>query len=321
MLHTFISAVLIGYTTNMGKPIHGEARTVILKVLKFFEAEKRNKAYSYPVDIVIHRAAAAVGVSTSTLMRIKKEASLQIPSSQYASIEFSTLVKKRKSRVQIKLDCFDYCELRNMINSFYINKKKILTLDKLLVIAQKGVNFPGRGTALRSIVCKELGYKFIKRKTSKQMLVLEPEIAACRALYLRHMIQNDELGSMQKPVTYMDDTWLCSGVGNDSKRWVFVNAGGQNGFIAPGDFVQQTKSKKGSYYYEMNICKLINWLQEKVVPKLPENGIIEVGNGLYRATQINKTPTCSASIGDIQSYLRTYDIPFTGESTGIVTES
>ncbi|KAL4721115.1 hypothetical protein ACJJTC_015021 [Scirpophaga incertulas] len=58
----------------MGKTIHSEERTLILKVLKFFESEKANKQYIIPVDQVVKRTCAATGISKSTLMKIKQEA-------------------------------------------------------------------------------------------------------------------------------------------------------------------------------------------------------------------------------------------------------
>ncbi|KAL4718754.1 hypothetical protein ACJJTC_001897 [Scirpophaga incertulas] len=58
----------------MGKTIHSEERTLILKVLKFFESEKANKQYIIPVDQVVKRTWAATGISKFTLMKIKQEA-------------------------------------------------------------------------------------------------------------------------------------------------------------------------------------------------------------------------------------------------------
>ncbi|KAL4720716.1 hypothetical protein ACJJTC_009264 [Scirpophaga incertulas] len=60
----------------MGKTIHSEARTLILKVLTFFENEKANKRFMIPVDQAIKRACAATGVSKRTLMKIKNESKI-----------------------------------------------------------------------------------------------------------------------------------------------------------------------------------------------------------------------------------------------------
>lgn len=163
----------------MGKTIHSKERALILKVLAFFEREKEvskfvipvdptksakeiaehekvNKKFMIPVDQPINRTCAATGISKSTLLRIKKQVKpvapspTPVPSTSTSaqlpgpSTEPSTPGKKRKSQKKINLDSFDLVALRNIINSFYTVKKEVPTLKKILAVAKKDLNFPGK---------------------------------------------------------------------------------------------------------------------------------------------------------------------------------
>ncbi|KAJ2940937.1 hypothetical protein O0L34_g10199 [Tuta absoluta] len=55
------------------KVIPGGERTLILRVLRFFEEEKRIGGPILPVNKVLKRTCAATGVSMATLTRIKRE--------------------------------------------------------------------------------------------------------------------------------------------------------------------------------------------------------------------------------------------------------
>lgn len=58
----------------MGRALSINERKLALKVLKFFESEKRNGCYFFPVEQVFLRAVAATGYSRNTLLKMKKEA-------------------------------------------------------------------------------------------------------------------------------------------------------------------------------------------------------------------------------------------------------
>ncbi|KAF9404446.1 hypothetical protein HW555_014330, partial [Spodoptera exigua] len=118
--HAFPSAVRrLCFKKMGGKTLHSQARTLALKVLKYFEDEKSNKTYLIPVDKALKRACAATGISKATLLRIKNEAKkVPIISPDDDTVEpspstsearpipkLSTPGKKRKQRTnKIELD-------------------------------------------------------------------------------------------------------------------------------------------------------------------------------------------------------------------------
>ncbi|CAH2092203.1 unnamed protein product [Euphydryas editha] len=210
----------------MGKTIHSGERNMILKVMEFFEREKKNKMYIIPIDNVIKRTCEATGVSKRTIMRIKnefkklKESSalgIQIPEASTSATSHTTLVprlttprKKRCPSNKINVDSFTICAIRNIISNFYVLKKEVPTLKKILATAKLELKFQGQKETLRKLIINKLGYKFKKCRKSREFLIEKPEIAAWRARYLRRLKENDELGINKKPVIYIDETWIHS---------------------------------------------------------------------------------------------------------------
>ncbi|PZC74286.1 hypothetical protein B5X24_HaOG200819 [Helicoverpa armigera] len=172
---------------------------------------------------------------------------------------------------------FDLVALRNIVNSFYTVKKEIPTLKKLLAAAKRDLNFP-----------------------------------AWRARYLRRMKENNELGADKKPVTYLDETWINSHYTvrkcwqnssdasvmkntNPGQRWILVHA--------------------GEYHDEMDTINFVKWLNEKLLPNLPPNGIVVIDNAPYHSTQAEKVPHQTALKSEMQNFLTSQNITFNPKMT------
>lgn len=318
-----------------GKALRSGERNLVLKVFEFFENEKRNQQFCLPVDQAIKRTCMATGVSKATLMRIKTEAKrLQTASptpgssSALTDVKLSTPGKKRRPKSnRIQLDSFDMCALRNIVDSFYTVRKEIPTLNKILSLAKRDLNFQGEKTYLRQVLVDKLGYKFKKCKDTRHFLVQKPDIRAWRARYLRRLKENDNLGSEKRPVIYIDETWIhshytvskCWQNSTDAsirknhspgQRWVIVHAGGENGFIKGAELLYKCKSNIGDYHHEMDTTNFKKWLIEKLIPNLPPNSIVVLDNAPYHSTQIEKPPTSVATKAVIKQWLLDNNIEF-----------
>lgn len=187
--------------------------------------------------------------------------------------------------------------------------------------------FTGERTTLRLILKNQLGYKFKKCKNARLVLIQKPDIAAWRARYLRRMKENHDLGSDKKPVTYLDETWIHSHYTvrkcwqnssdasvmkntNPGQRWILVHAGGENGFIPGAELLYKCKSKTGDYHDEMDTKNFVKWLNEKLLPNLPPNGIVVIDNAPYHSTQSKKIPCQSSLKSEMQSWLTDNNISF-----------
>lgn len=137
--------------------IDGQAREIIFKVIKFFESEKQNRGYAFPVENVVKRACAATGLSESTIKRIKRDG-LRAEATQ---TRMTGPKKKRVRKTKVQLDYFQLCALRGIVNS-YSMRKEVPTLGKILMAAKHELNYRGGKESLRLILLNKLGIKFKK---------------------------------------------------------------------------------------------------------------------------------------------------------------
>lgn len=137
--------------------IDGQAREIIFKVIKFFESEKQNRGYAFPVENVVKRACAATGLSESTIKRIKRDG-LRAEATQ---TKMTGPKKKRIRKTKVQLDYFQLCALRGIVNSYSI-RKEVPTLGKILAAAKHELNYRGGKESLRLILLNKLGIKFKK---------------------------------------------------------------------------------------------------------------------------------------------------------------
>ncbi|KAJ2941944.1 hypothetical protein O0L34_g10762 [Tuta absoluta] len=137
--------------------IDGQAREVIFKVIKFFESEKQNRGYAFPVENVVKRACAATGLSESTIKRIKRDG-LRAEATQ---TRMTGPKKKRVRKTKVQLDYFQLCALRGIVNSYTV-RKEVPTLGKILAAAKHELNYRGGKESLRLILLNKLGIKFKK---------------------------------------------------------------------------------------------------------------------------------------------------------------
>lgn len=137
--------------------IDGQAKEVIYRVIKFFESEKQNRGYAFPVENVVKRACAATGLSESTIKRIKRDG-IRAETTQ---TKMMGPKKKRIRKTKIQLDYFQLCALRGIVNGYSI-RKEVPTLGKILAAARNELNYTGGKESLRLILLNKLGIKFKK---------------------------------------------------------------------------------------------------------------------------------------------------------------
>lgn len=178
----------------MGKKptICGPERTMILKILHFFEEEKKG-GITIPIKAVEKRVCAATGISRRTLTRIKLEEENEIakrrrlevenepqPSTSSEapteSVKLSTPGKKRIQKKKLEIDDFMISAIKTKIESFYTVNKEVPSLKKLLAAVKRDLNFPGQRETLRKILTEQLGFRFKKCANKGTVLIERPEI-------------------------------------------------------------------------------------------------------------------------------------------------
>ncbi|CAH0730219.1 unnamed protein product, partial [Brenthis ino] len=108
-----------------GKTLRSDLRNVVLKVMTYFENEKKNRSYIIPVDQAMKRTAMATGISERTLRNIRQEVKKVASASSEAGASTSTEAiklstpRKKKKKSTLEIDDFMICAIGNIINSFY----------------------------------------------------------------------------------------------------------------------------------------------------------------------------------------------------------
>lgn len=179
--------------------IDGQAREIIFKVIKFFESEKQNRGYAFPVENVVKRACAATGLSESTIKRIKRDG-LRAEATQ---TRMTGPKKKRVRKTKVQLDYFQLCALRGIVNS-YSMRKEVPTLGKILAAAKHELNYRGGKESLRLILLNKLGIKFKKceKKNKKPPEESPPPVQQLQNNVLPPQPQMQHMKTMENQCIY-----------------------------------------------------------------------------------------------------------------------
>lgn len=270
---------------------------------------------------ITQRTAEATGVSLSTVQRILKEEK-ELPCT---SSKFTSPMKKRMKRDnKIEIDSFTADIVRSTIQNFHVVHKEIPTLAKLRTVLNEKIGFEGCLETLRQLLLK-LGYKWRKTENNRKVLTERHDIQMWRLKYLKKM---SEYRSQGRPIVYTDESYVLSThVRNNTwaqkkestpflkkistgTRFILVHAGTKDGFIENACLVYKATSTAGDYHSNMSHDNYIKWLNEKLLPNLPEGSVIVLDNASYHNTRAEKIPTSATKKADMQQWLRDKGIAF-----------
>lgn len=286
-----------------------------------------------PLANVLKRTAEATGVCERTVTRIlKEEKELQSPSAKFTS----PMKKRRKRDSKFLLDNMNREIIRRTIQNFHIEHKVLPTLAKLQPVLREIIGFDGCLSTLRSLLI-EMGYKWKKIDNNRKALQERHEIQLWRLNFLKKIHHYRSEG---RPIVYTDETYvLTSHVRQNTwgpkksntktketsfskklstgSRFIIVHAGGSSGFIKNASLVYKAASTTGDYHSNMNFDNYGKWLNEKLLPNLPEKSVIVMDNASYHNARSSKIPTSNSCKGDMQKWLTDNGISFDEQSRKI----
>lgn len=201
------------------------------------------------------------------------------------------------------------------------------TLKNLLPVVREDLGFQGGREHLRKILIS-LGFKYKKCQSERTALMEKPYIAAKREKYLKIIMDNRRLPEeLQKEIIYLDESYIhqsyklkkcwqsinITGVRekvSKGKRYIIVHAGSSKGFVPNALLIFSGKNKNEDYHSEMNNRNFKKWVEEKLIPNLPNSSIVVMDNAPYHSVAINKAPTSTTKLADIKSWLNGNGISF-----------
>jgi hypothetical protein len=106
----------------------------------------------------------------------------------------------------VYVDDFNKCVIRNIIQNFYDQDKRVPTIPMLLPVIKEKIHFPWGPKSLGRVV-KRMGFKWRKCKSKCRLLIGRTDIVAWRSKYLVKMKQYWEEG---RPILHADESWVDS---------------------------------------------------------------------------------------------------------------
>lgn len=120
--------------------------------------------------------------------------------------------------------------------------------------------------------------------------------------------KKNEFRSQGRPIVYTDKSYvLTTHVQNNTwaqkdksspflkklstgTRFILVHGGTDAGFIENACLVYKANSTVGDYHSNMSFENYVKWLNEKLLPNLPDRSVIVLDNALYHNTRAEKLP-------------------------------
>jgi len=300
---------------------YGEKEQVlILKLFDYFQREKDAGKTLLPLAAVYERVSDALGVSCSTIQRIKSK-----------GIEKDEDFKNRNSLAILssrKRPLHEIHEhtIRERIYEMFI-AGEVVTIGSLQQNLEliDGVKM---STGSLSECLKKLKFKFLKCTVSNRLLLIEqPHIAQKRLEFLREFKNNENSQVSLKPV-FLDETWIYSkGASKRSWGWQgdttvkkktsegvrynILNAGSENGFVNNASLVLKCGQKPShNHSYSMNTENFEKWFKDKLLPNLQEPSLIIMDNAACHSGLIETVPNITWSKKLLMGWLEERQIPF-----------
>ncbi|XP_075974910.1 uncharacterized protein LOC142975748 [Anticarsia gemmatalis] len=298
------------------KTLRSQARSMIYSVHQHMLKEANEGVKN--VNQVQKRTADATGISVNTVKRVLREAN-----KSDSSGSLRTPGKKRPRKKPVTdMDNFDLGVVKRCIHNFHTSNEGFPTIRKLQMKLRSEINFQGSTKSLSRIIKKQ-GFRS-KRTADKQRVLIEKmDIRFQRLEYLEKMTLFRQQG---RPIIYTYETYVHVNQSNSKSRPEgshskkptphilgvgILHAGSDLGFVPNSLLMFESKpkiSKTGQY--DINFSTYEKWLRTQLIPNLPPNSVVVVGNGSYLNKPLEPAPTPYAKLSIMQAWLSEKNIPY-----------
>jgi hypothetical protein len=124
-------------TQKTNTTIHSEGREIIANIIEKCEEERAQMQFLLPLSKATKRAAMYAGVSCSAIKKIRQENKARKETHLGNSQRSSGKKRRIIERNVVYVDDFDKCVIRNIIQDFYVQEKRVPTIPKLLPVIKE----------------------------------------------------------------------------------------------------------------------------------------------------------------------------------------
>lgn len=247
------------------------------------------------------RTSLATNTSVATVRRILLEAD----SGESVPV-FKTPGKKRpRSKPVTDLNEFDKGIVKRTIHSFYHLNKELPAIEKLRKKLEGDIHFEGSETSLRRII-RDLGFRSKKAEHNKTVLIEPSDIRLQRIEFLQKLKKYRGEG---RTIIYTNESYVASNsnfkvdVATKGQRVVLLHAGSEAGFVPNALLTLKVNSKSDTNHDFINFETYENWLLMQLVPNIPNNSVVVVGNASHHNKQFDLAPTANSTKAEMQAWL------------------
>ncbi|XP_063625722.1 uncharacterized protein LOC134797424 [Cydia splendana] len=302
--------------TKRRKVVPAEGRAIIAKVFHFLKDEyKFTELYKEPHCDLSHlrniskRTAEATGTSQRTVQKILQE-ERNLPS---GSAKFPSPHKNKQKRAG-KVDINDRLAytIRSSIRNSYVKLKQIPTVKKVRQTLNEQIGHDACPATIRKLLLK-LGYTWTKSDTGRKVLIERHDVQMCRLQYLKKIT---EYRSQGRPIVYTDESYVttknvkCGSRAPHVARYILAHAGTSDGFIENACLLYQALTLSGDDYSKKNFDFYQKWLDEKLLPNLPDRSVVVLDNTSFDNIFVETLPTMHANKSEMEAWLSSKNIPF-----------
>lgn len=288
----------------------------LLRKLLDYMKEKEQESEDIPSRLskVNQRIADATGLSARTINRIIKERK-DIDNGLKSG--FSAPLQNRKSsKPKTGINDDEKRMLRTITHNFYISHKMVPNCKQIHKEFVEATGYIGSEKSIYRVL-KEMGFYWKSTKSSdvtKRRILLErADVKLQRVKYLKALKQYRE---ENRTVVFMDETYLLPQQASEKswsgQRLIIVHAFCHTGCIPNACLIFQSKSKCGDYHGDMNYENYKRWLTKKLIPNLPENSVVVMGNSPFQNVIIDEFPNYFTKKELTLQWLRSRNILCTG---------
>jgi hypothetical protein len=129
--------------TRKTNTIRSEGREIIANIIEKCDKEKAQMQFLLPLSKATKRAAMYARLSCSAIKKIRQENKARKETHPGNSLRSPGKKRRIIEHNVVYVDDFDKCVIRNTIQDFYVQEKRVPTIPKLLpVIKEKNIHFP-----------------------------------------------------------------------------------------------------------------------------------------------------------------------------------
>nr|XP_034190884.1 uncharacterized protein LOC117609093 [Osmia lignaria]XP_034190885.1 uncharacterized protein LOC117609093 [Osmia lignaria] len=298
-----------------GKFVESSQKMMIVDLYKSLKEEHPEMKYRPLIQLLSKQTGIGQLTISKTVSEYKSTGTVKSPN-------------KKRPRMNIleKTSEEDILAIRRKVHEFWF-RREIPNVRKILEAVNQDPELPSFSESSLYRLLKRIEFKYIVRARNSALIDKE-HIVAWRQRYIQ---QIQKYRSEERPIYFLDETWVNAGdvrrkfrvdtsvtcpenaeqrslsrgipaSANKGKQLIIGHVGSSDGFVPGALLCFEAKKNSAGYHDEMNSDTFFDWFRS-ILPMLRDGGVIVMDSASYHSTKLEKYPTMSWKKNDIITWL------------------